>query len=85
MVEDLLHVLVLREKKTIRPTPNLHPEEVMEIAQVLHRKLLLQGSDGEMEEHYRRSTKDDVLHIEQQVDEVGTASEHKARGVRLGF
>ena len=42
-IQDVNHVLALREYHTVGTALNLHPEEVMEFAQILHDKLLLEG------------------------------------------
>jgi hypothetical protein len=42
-IQDVNHVLALREYHTVGTALNLHPEEVMEFAQILHGKLLLEG------------------------------------------
>ena len=48
-VQDVEHVLPLRKEKS-RTTPlYVHPQEVMELAQILHAELLLQGLNGALE------------------------------------
>jgi len=46
LVKYLKHVLTLQEKQTVSTAMNLHPEKAMEFTHILHRELLLQGSDG---------------------------------------
>jgi hypothetical protein len=45
LVKYLKHVLTLQEKQIVSTAMNLHPEKAMEFTHV-HRELLLQGSDG---------------------------------------
>jgi hypothetical protein len=42
-VQNIQHVLVLGEEKTIMPALYVHTQEVVELSKVLHGKLLLQS------------------------------------------
>lgn len=72
--KNLQHVLTLGEQKAGTIALNVHPPEVVELAQVLHGELRLECSDGALEELSGGSGEDDVVNVEQQVDQVSAAA-----------
>jgi len=63
----------------------MHPQEVMELTEVLHSELRLQRSDGVLKESDRRGREHNVIDVEQQVDHMLAATEDEQGCVRLGL
>jgi hypothetical protein len=58
---------------------------VVERAEVLHRKLLLERCSGTLEKIWAQGGENDVVDVEQQVRSVDAAAVDEQRGVRLGL
>jgi hypothetical protein len=74
-VQNLQHVLALREKQTGPVTLNVHPQKVVEFPQILHGELRPKSSNGALEKTGGRRCENDVIDVEQQVDHIRSASE----------
>jgi len=76
-IEDINHVLALGKKQTIASVLHLHAQEVLKLTQILHGKLLLQSRDRAAKELSRRSSEDNIIHVEEKIDSVGAATKDK--------
>lgn len=48
-IQDVNHILTLKQEKATIATLNVHPQEVIELAKILHHKLPLQSLNGVLE------------------------------------
>jgi hypothetical protein len=76
-VQNLQHVLALREKQTGPVTLNVHPQKVVEFPQILHGELRPTSSNGALEKTGGRCGENDVVDVEQQLDHIRSVSEDK--------
>lgn len=76
-IEDVDDVLVLVEKQALGPALHGDPQEVVQLTQVLHRELLLEGGDDTPQEFVRGGRGDDVIDIEEAVRRVQATIEDK--------
>ena len=74
-LQKVHHVLALREEQAIAAPLHMHPQEVMELTEVLHSELRLQRSDGALKESDRGGHEHNVVDVEQQVDRIIAAME----------
>ena len=84
-LQKVHHVLALREEQASATALHMHPQEVMELTEVLHSELRLQRSDGALKESDRRGREHNVIDVEQQVDHIIAATEDEQGCVRLGL
>ena len=80
-VEELMSVLPLMKKETIRTTHHLNTEEVVQRTQVLDGKLSTETISKLAKELRSACCQDDVVNIEQQVRHVGALVINKQRSI----
>jgi hypothetical protein len=83
-LEDVDDVLVLVEKHARGVALHGDPHEVVQLTQVLHRKLLLEGGDDASQEAAGGGCEDNVVDVEE-VRRLQAAMEDEQGGVRLGL
>jgi hypothetical protein len=84
-LKDVMSILALVEEEAVGPLLYWDAEEVVERAEVLHRKLLLESCSGTLEKIWAQGGENDVVDVEQQVRSVDAAAVDEQRGVRLGL
>ena len=65
MLEDVDGVLALVQKQALGPTLHGDPREVVQLTQVFHRELLLEGGDDAVQEVVGGGLEDDVVDVEE--------------------
>ena len=83
-LEDVDGVLALVEKQALRLALHGDSQEVVQLTQVLHRELLLEGGDDALQEVVRGGREDDVVDLEE-VRSVQAATKDEQGSVRLGL
>jgi hypothetical protein len=82
-LKDILSELVLVEEEVVNSLLYRDAEEMMEGAEVLHGKLLVESRSGMLEKPQTRGGEDDVVDVEEQVGDVSAVTVDEQRGVRL--
>jgi hypothetical protein len=77
--------LALVKEEALRAAFHGNPQKVMEKAQVLYRKLALQGGDHALKKGETGHYEHDVVDVEQEVDGVAAAPKEKQGRVQLGL
>jgi hypothetical protein len=80
-LKDVPSILALVEEEVVRPLLYCDAKEVVERAEVLHRKLLLESCSGTLEKLRARGGEDDDIDVEQQVSSVNAAAVDEQQGV----
>lgn len=62
MLQDLSHIMPLREEETRARVLNMHTQEVVKDAEILHRELLLKGTSS-LEQSGGGSCQHNVINI----------------------
>jgi hypothetical protein len=80
-LKDVPSILALVEEEVVGPLLYCDAKEVVERAEVLHRKLLLESCSGTLEKLRARGGEDDDIDVEQQVSSVDAAAVDEQQGV----
>ena len=78
-------VLPLVKEKTRRVRLNSYAQEVVELSEILHSKLLLQRGDDTLKQLLTRSCEHNIIDIEQQIGSLIPTAVDEERRVRLGL
>jgi hypothetical protein len=84
-LQDIECVLPLVHEKTRRARLNSDAQEVVELTEILHSKLLLQRGDDTLKQLLTRGCEHNVINVEQQIGDLIPSAVDKERRVRLGL
>src|SRR6185369_9569612 len=84
-LQDIEGVLPLVKEKTRRVRLNSDDQEVVELTEILHSKLLLQRGDDTLKQLLTRGCEHNVINVEQQIGSLIPTAVDEERRVRLGL